>query len=192
MGGDDEVALHYDDTIRAGNGLCDEKTVRTLVEEGPARIQELIDWGTPFDQEGGKLAFGREAAHTRNRILHAGGDSTGREIHRTLIRKVRSLDSVHLMSESFVLDLLMEAGKCRGVAYLDKETGQVREWTAQAVLLATGGLGVLYPATTKPRYRYRRWLCSRLQGGCFPGRYGIRSVSSHRVETPGCPPFSPV
>ena len=76
MGGDDEVGLHFDDTIRAGDGLCDEKTVWTLVEEGPARIQELIDWGTPFDQEGGKLAFGREAAHTQNRILHAGGDST--------------------------------------------------------------------------------------------------------------------
>ena len=150
MSGDDEVGLHYDDTIRAGDGLCDEKTVRTLVEEGPARIQELIDWGTSFDQEGGKLAFGREAAHTRNRILHAGGDSTGREIHRTLIRKVRSLESVHLMSDSFVLDLLMEAGKCRGVAYLDEGSGRVREWTAQAVLLATGGLGVLYPATTNP------------------------------------------
>ena len=150
MSGDDEVGLHYDDTIRAGDGLCDEKTVRTLVEEGPARIQELIDWGTSFDQEGGKLAFGREAAHTRNRILHAGGDSTGREIHRTLIRKVRSLKSVHLMSDSFVLDLLMEAGKCRGVAYLDEGSGRVREWTAQAVLLATGGLGVLYPATTNP------------------------------------------
>ena len=150
MGGDDEVGLHYQDTLKAGDGLCDEKAVRTLVEEGPARIQELIDWGTPFDQEGGELAFGREAAHTRNRILHAGGDSTGREIHRTLIRKVRSLDRVHLMSDSFALDLLMEAGKCRGVAYLDEETGQVRELTAQAVLLATGGLGVLYPATTNP------------------------------------------
>ena len=150
MGGDDEVGLHYQDTLKAGDGLCDEKTVRTLVEEGPARIQELIDWGTPFDQEGGKLAFGREAAHSRNRILHAGGDSTGREIHRTLIQRVRSLDRVHLMSDSFALELLIEAGKCRGVAYLDEETGQLRELTAQAVLLATGGLGVLYPATTNP------------------------------------------
>ena len=86
------------------------------MEEGPARIQELIDWGTSFDQEGGKLAFGREAAHTRDRTLHAGGVSTGQEIHRALIRKVRSLNSVHLMRDSFVLDLLMEAGKYRGVA----------------------------------------------------------------------------
>jgi L-aspartate oxidase len=150
MGGDDEVGLHYDDTLKAGDGLCDEKAVRALVEEGPARIQELIDWGTPFDQEGGKLAFGREAAHTRNRILHAGGDSTGREIQRTLIRKVRSLDHVHLMNDSFALDLLMEAGECRGVAYLNEETGQVHELSAQAVLLSTGGLGILYPATTNP------------------------------------------
>ena len=189
LGGDDEAGLHFDDTIRAGDGLCDEKTVRTLVEEGPARIQELIDWGTPFDQEGGKLAFGREAAHTRNRILHAGGDCTGREIHRALIRKVRSLESVHLMSESFVLDLVMKAGKCRGVAYLDEETGQVREWTAQAVLLATGGLGVLYPATTNPEIATGDGCALAFRAGASLADMEFVQFHPTVLKLPGAPPF---
>jgi L-aspartate oxidase len=188
-GGDDEVGLHYDDTIKAGDGLCDENAVRSLVEEGPARIQELIDWGTPFDQEGGKLALGREAAHTRNRILHAGGDSTGREIHRTLIRKVRSLDSVHLMSDSFVLDLLMEAGKCRGVAYLDEETGQVRELTAQAVLLATGGLGVVYPATTNPDIATGDGCALAFRAGASLADMEFVQFHPTVLKLPGAPPF---
>ncbi len=186
---EDEIELHYQDTIRAGDGLCDEKVVRTLVEEGPARIQELIDWGTPFDQKGGKLAFGREAAHSRNRILHAAGDSTGREIHRTLIRKVRSLESVHLMSHSFVLDLLMETGKCRGVAYLDEETGRVRELTAQAVLLATGGLGVLYPATTNPEIASGDGCALAFRAGAALADMEFVQFHPTVLKLPGAPPF---
>src|SRR3954468_24009921 len=81
---DDEVALHEQDTLYAGDGLCDPAAVRTLVEEGPAAIEQLIAWGAEFDREGDDLAFTREGAHSRNRILHAHGDSTGREIARTL------------------------------------------------------------------------------------------------------------
>src|SRR5712692_4608146 len=77
---DDEVSLHEQDTIQAGDGLCRTDAVKTLVEEGPAYIQQLIEWGTQFDRAGTKLAFTREAAHSRSRILHAQGDSTGREI----------------------------------------------------------------------------------------------------------------
>src|SRR5678816_3026822 len=83
---DDEVALHEQDTLYAGDGLCDGAAVRTLVEEGPAAIEQLIEWGAEFDREGAKLSFTREGAHSRNRILHAHGDSTGREIARTLYR----------------------------------------------------------------------------------------------------------
>ncbi len=80
MGPGDEIDLHIQDTLDAGDGLCQESSVRILVEEGPARIRELIDWGTAFDRQTEGLAFSREAAHSRHRILHAGGDSTGREI----------------------------------------------------------------------------------------------------------------
>src|SRR6266545_1947628 len=79
---DDEVELHEQDTLVAGDGLCDRAAVRILVEEGPAAIQHLIEWGAEFDRIGGNLAFTREGAHSRNRVLHAHGDSTGREIAR--------------------------------------------------------------------------------------------------------------
>ena len=72
---DDEVSLHLDDTLRAGDGLCNEEAARVLVEEGPARIEELIEWGTQFDRAGSKIAFTREGAHSRSRVLHAHGDS---------------------------------------------------------------------------------------------------------------------
>jgi len=93
---DDEVALHERDTLYAGDGLCDREAVRTLVEAGPGAIQQLIEWGAEFDRDGNKLAFTREGAHSRNRILHAHGDSTGREIARTLYRKASSLPNVTL------------------------------------------------------------------------------------------------
>src|SRR5215471_9459943 len=95
---DDEVALHEQDTIAAGDGLCDPTAVRTLVEEGPAAIQQLIEWGAEFDREGSRLAFTQEGAHSRRRILHAHGDSTGREIALTLYRKAASLAGVHFQS----------------------------------------------------------------------------------------------
>src|SRR5439155_4106638 len=104
---DDEVALHEQDTLYAGDGLCDPAAVKTLVQEGPAAIQQLIDWGAEFDREGARLAFTREGAHSRNRILHAHGDSTGREIARTLYRKAASLDNIRFESYSAVTDLLI-------------------------------------------------------------------------------------
>src|SRR5512134_3029551 len=88
---DDEVSLHEQDTLQAGAGLCDREAVRTLVEEGPAAIQQLIDWGVEFDREGPKLLFAREGAHSRNRVLHSQGDSTGREIARALYKRASSL-----------------------------------------------------------------------------------------------------
>src|SRR5512135_2786895 len=88
---DDEVSLHEQDTLYAGDGLCNRSAVRTLVEEGPAAIQELIEWGAEFDRDEGGLSFTREAAHSRSRVLHAHGDSTGREIARTLLRKASAL-----------------------------------------------------------------------------------------------------
>src|ERR1700759_80406 len=102
---DDEVELHEQDTLYAGDGLCDHAAVHTLVEEGPAAIQELIEWGAEFDREGSRLSFTREGAHSRNRILHSHGDSTGREIARTLYRKAASLANVHFESYAGTIDL---------------------------------------------------------------------------------------
>ena len=140
---DDEVELHEQDTLYAGDGLCDRAAVRTLVEEGPAAIQQLIEWGAEFDREGSKLAFTREGAHSRNRVLHAHGDSTGHEIARTLYRKAASLENITFRSHSATTELLAEGGEVWG-AWLHEAVG------ARAVLLATGGLGAVYLNTTNP------------------------------------------
>jgi L-aspartate oxidase len=145
---DDEVALHEQDTLYAGDGLCDRQAVHKLVEEGPAAIQDLIEWGAEFDREGLKLAFTREGAHSRNRILHAHGDSTGQEIARTLYRKASSLPNVKFESYSAITDLLLANGRAVGAMAFDGK--QLREVRSRAVLLATGGLGRVFKETTNP------------------------------------------
>jgi L-aspartate oxidase len=147
---DDEVELHEQDTLYAGDGLCDRAAVRTLVEEGPAAIQELIEWGAEFDREGGHLAFTREGAHSRNRILHAHGDSTGREIARTLYRKAASLPNVTFRSFAASTDLLVTDGRVCGAALFDASAQTSVVAQARAVLLATGGLGNVFLNTTNP------------------------------------------
>ena len=141
---DDEIELHEADTIQAGDGLCDRAAVHVLVEEGPAAIQHLMEWGAEFDRQGARLAFTREAAHSRSRVLHAHGDSTGREIARTLYRKAASLPHVAFRSYSAISGLLMDDGGAAG-ALLGGEA-----MAARAVLLATGGLGQVYRNTTNP------------------------------------------
>lgn len=149
MGDDDSPALHGADTLRAGDGLCDEAAVRVLVEEGPRYVQELVDWGTGFDREpDGRLSLGREAAHSVRRVLHA-GDATGREIGRTLWTCTVALASVTTVSDALVTELVVERGAVRGVRYFDR-SGIRREVGAPAVLLATGGAGQVFRETTNP------------------------------------------
>lgn len=150
MSDEDEIGLHHDDTIRAGDGLCNEAAVQILVEEGPRRIQQLIDWGTEFDRDGSKLAFTREAAHSRKRVLHAQGDATGREINRTLLRKVHSLVNITVLPYTFALRLLVGDRGCEGVKYLSEIDSRIQEVRGQAVLLASGGIGATYRDTTNP------------------------------------------
>lgn len=146
---DDEVELHEQDTIYAGDGLCDRTAVRTLVEEGPAAIEQLMQWGAAFDREGSELAFTREAAHSRNRILHAHGDSTGHEIARTLYRKAASLPNVTFRTDAATTGLLLDDGVA-GALLLDSGDGTETPVYARAVLLATGGLGRVFLNTTNP------------------------------------------
>jgi L-aspartate oxidase len=146
---EDEVRLHEQDTLMAGDGLCDSEAVKVLVEEGPERIGELIEWGTQFDRAGTKLAFTREGAHSRSRVLHAHGDSTGREISRALFAKARSMDRIQFRPHAFTTGLVLEEGRVAGLRFLDK-TQELRELRARAVLLATGGLGQVYRESTNP------------------------------------------
>jgi L-aspartate oxidase len=149
MGDDDSPAMHAADTIRAGDGLCDEAAVRVLVDEGPRYVRELLDWGTRFDRDAdGRPALGREAAHSVRRVLHA-GDATGREIGRVLWERVRSLASVAIIDHALVAELVLDGGRAGGVAFFDAD-GTRQEVRAQATLLATGGAGQVFRETTNP------------------------------------------
>jgi L-aspartate oxidase len=147
---EDEISLHEQDTINAGDGLCNAETVALLVEEGPKYITQLIEWGTEFDRAGTKLAFTREAAHSRSRILHAHGDSSGREISRALLARAHTIPHLHLRPHAFTTSLILEKGRAVGVQFIDETDGSLHELRAGAVLLATGGLGQLYRETTNP------------------------------------------
>jgi L-aspartate oxidase len=149
MSGEEDVALHLDDTVNAGDGLVNREAARVLVEEGPLRVEELLRWGTDFDREAGELMLTREGAHSRNRILHAHGDATGAEIGRSLLRHARAIPNITLLEWTTTTDLMIEDGAVAGVGLLDRD-GKVTRVRARAVLLASGGAGQVYSDTTNP------------------------------------------
>jgi L-aspartate oxidase len=145
---DDSVALHVDDTLRAGAGLCDEDAVAVLVNEGPVRVRELIDLGAQFDRDpDGTLQLAREGGHTYARVVHAGGAATGAEIERALVEAV-GRSAVAVEEHAIAVELIVGDGRCRGVRVL--QGGQSRDVLADHVLLATGGAGQLFALTTNP------------------------------------------
>jgi L-aspartate oxidase len=148
---DDRPALHEEDTLVAGAGLCDEQAVRVLVSEGRAYMRELMGWGAAFDREEGRLLFTREAAHSRRRILHAGGDATGHEIVRALLARSRAQALVEFVPHAATESLIVEDGCAAGVGFVDPLTRASREVRARAVVLASGGAGQLYLHTTNPQ-----------------------------------------
>ncbi len=146
---DDRVEEHVDDTLRAGAGLCRPEAVEILCTEGPDRIRDLIRIGVAFDQKNGELAQGREAAHSRARVLHAGGDATGLAIETALVAAVRSNPNIHVLEHTFAADLQQRDDRVSGLHILTEE-GASQTLPADAVLLASGGAGHLYPYTTNP------------------------------------------
>jgi L-aspartate oxidase len=152
LGGDeDSTDLHLADTLAAGAGLCDEEAVRILVDEGPARVHELITLGVEFDREAtGLLALAREGGHSRPRVVHAGGAATGAEVERALVDATYRTASA-VLEGWFAIDLVVEGGRCVGVRALPPGAGTAPvEVRAAHVVLATGGAGQLFSVTTNP------------------------------------------
>ena len=145
---DDSAERHYADTIAAGAGLADPEAVRVLCDEGPARVRDLIRFGVAFDRDESGLERGLEAAHSRARILHAGGDATGAAIEAALVATVRRR-AVRIDEETTLVDLVVEHGRVVGARLL-ATSGALIERRADAVVLATGGSGCLYRHTTNP------------------------------------------
>ena len=150
ISGSEDVELHREDTLAAGDGLVDPIAARVLVEEGPARVEELLGWDTHFDRYAtGELMLTREGAHSRNRILHANGDATGREIGRALLARASATPGITLLPWTLLTDLITSDGRVNGATLLD-ENGEIRTVHARSVLLASGGAGQVYSDTTNP------------------------------------------
>ncbi|MCZ7528153.1 MAG: FAD-dependent oxidoreductase [Acidimicrobiia bacterium] len=152
VGGSDSPDLHLSDTLAAGAGLCDVDAVRTLVDEGPERVRELVALGADFDRAGpgaaAPLALAREGGHSLARVVHAGGDATGAEIERALVAAIERSD-VEVREGWMAMDLLVERGRAAGVVALDP-SGVAVNVRAVDTLLATGGAGQCYAVTTNP------------------------------------------
>ncbi len=143
---EDDYHIHFKDTMAAGCYQNDEEAVMTLVSKAPEIIKEFIDTGMKFDtDENGELQFGREAAHSLNRVIHAGGDKTGLLVVEQLLRNIN--ENVTIMRNEMALDLCVKDGQCNGVVTRD-ENGDLKRYKANFTILATGGIGQLYPSTS--------------------------------------------
>ena len=146
---EDRFEDHVADTLQAGGTLCDPAVVKRVICEAPRRIEELIGWGTRFDTAEGRLALGREGGHGHDRIVHALGDATGKEVMRAVTESLAGVDHVEVWQETFTLDLLTREGACRGAIVWNQEHGKTLVWAKQTIL-ATGGAGQIYRETTNP------------------------------------------
>ncbi len=184
---EDEVGIHYEDTLRAGDGLCNEEAVKILVGEGPERIKELISWGAEFDKEGLKLDFTMEAAHSRKRVLHAHGDATGKELERVLLNKVRTFSSIEKYPYAFTKDLIIQDGKCYGAYVL--AGGQMVALIAKATILTTGGAGQIFARTTNPAVSTGDGMAIAFRAGAVLGDLEFVQFHPTVLYAPSAPQF---
>jgi L-aspartate oxidase len=192
MGGEEDVALHLEDTMAAGDGLVNREAAAMLVEQGPKRVEELLEWGTAFDRypagEGGELMRTREGAHSRSRILHANGDATGKEIAVSLLRHVRGMESIELMEWTTSVDLVVEDGRVVGATLLDGEGGLLVV-RARAVLLASGGAGQVYSDTTNPAVATGDGIAMAYRAGAAVSDMEFYQFHPTAFTAPGAPRF---
>jgi L-aspartate oxidase len=188
MGGEEDVSLHLEDTVRAGDGLVERDAARVLVEEGPLRVEELLRWGTRFDRENGMLMQTREGAHSRNRILHANGDATGAEIGRSLLAYARAQKNITLVEWTTSVDLIVEGGEVTGATLLDA-AGELKAVRARAVLLASGGAGQVYSDTTNPAVATGDGIAMAWRAGAEISDMEFYQFHPTALSLPGVPRF---
>ena len=164
---DDSPDLHIADTLIAGAGLCHEDAVRVLVDEGPKRIEELVEMGADFnrDEQSGELSLGREGGHSRRRIVHA-ADLTGREVERTLVEATRNSHNITIFENHCAIDLIVLAGRCLGVTVLNEASNRMEAFVGRATLLSTGGCGQVYRHTTNPSIATGDGVAMAHRAGC--------------------------
>ncbi|OGO60124.1 MAG: L-aspartate oxidase [Chloroflexi bacterium RBG_19FT_COMBO_48_23] len=188
IGKNDSPELHFQDTMNAGDGLCDSDAVRILVDEAPDRIADLIKFGVPFDTLDGEIALTREAAHSVPRVIHAGGDATGEHIEVTLSKRVR-MSSINVLEYCLATQILLEAGKVKGVRAIDCRTGLIEEYECRFVILATGGAGRLFKYTTNSDVATGDGIVLAFQAGAEITDMEFFQFHPTAVRLPGVPPF---
>ncbi|MEO6694612.1 MAG: L-aspartate oxidase [Ignavibacteria bacterium] len=174
MGTNDNFELHIADTLECGAGLCNEEAVRKIVNEGPERINELMNMGANFSTENGKLLLGKEGGHSRNRIIHS-NDLTGKEIERALLSRIDRNKNIKIYEYYFAIDLLREknlrrkpkaANKCYGIYALNVKSNKVEKIISGKTILATGGAGQVYRHTTNPEIATGDGVAMGFRAGC--------------------------
>jgi L-aspartate oxidase len=175
--------------MSAGAGLCDPEAVRILVNEAGDRIAALIEMGVSFDTQGGEVALGREAAHSRSRILHAGGDATGERIEATLSRAARAAHNVTIMEHYLVTEVIVQGGVAQGVICFDSRTGLMEEFVSPIVILATGGAGRLFRLTTNPDIATGDGVALAYRAGAEITDMEFFQFHPTALRLPGIPPF---
>jgi L-aspartate oxidase len=185
----DSVEAHIQDTLTAGAGLCDEPAVRRVVEDGPERMREMIDWGMRLDHNAqGELALGREGGHSASRILHAGGDATGQELQRCLADKVRATPAIRVFEQCFALDLVTPGADTgspvMGAITHHRRYGLQVIW-ARATILASGGAGVVFRETTNPKVATADGLAMAYRAGATLADMAFMQFHPTTIYLPG-------
>jgi L-aspartate oxidase len=188
IGDDDDPELHLRDTIAAGAGLVDEEAARILVEDAPERIRDLVDFGVPFDSADGEVALGREAAHSRSRILHAGGDSTGAHIEISLTN-LAQMSRITVKEHVQVEDVAVEHGRAVGVRALDTRTNLIDRFDGGAVILATGGVGHIFRVSTNPEIATGDGIALAYRAGAEVQDMEFMQFHPTALRLPGVPVF---
>ncbi len=186
-GEEQDIVLHAADTLAAGDHLCDAPAVSCLVRDGRGEVLSLIDWGARFDREGDRYHLTREAAHSMPRILHAGGDATGREIVRTLVARLRRGGGVERLSGHMATDLLVGDGRCVGARLLTA-SGEVLSVHAGSVLLATGGIGCCWKVSSNPPEATGDGVALGIKAGCLAGDMEFVQFHPTALALEGAPP----
>ncbi|HVB97602.1 MAG TPA: L-aspartate oxidase [Chloroflexota bacterium] len=189
LGPTDSTDLHLADTIAAGAGLGDPTAIRVLVENGRQAVADLIELGVPFDREHGEVVFTTEAAHSRARVVHSGGDATGKNVELSLAEVVRQNPKITIRERCEARALLVRNGRVVGVRAFERETNTLQEFEAAAVVLATGGAGQLFSQTTNPDVATGDGIALAFRAGAAVSDLEFFQFHPTALAVPGAPRF---
>jgi L-aspartate oxidase len=192
LSGEEDIALHLQDTEYAGDGLVHRPAAEVLVTEGPLRVEELIRWGTQFDRDksDGGLLLAREAAHSLPRILHANGDATGAEISRSLLMLARQHGNIRFADWTMISNLVVEDGRAVAADLFSEEgSGRLQRIRARAILIASGGAGQVYQDTTNPAVATGDGIALAAQAGAELADMEFYQFHPTALSLPGVPRF---